>query len=341
LFAYTVTLAGERAEAEAAGRGVRAVGPRVGGNGADTEASRPTDDRATTEPMKPNSSTRHGRGRLVPVAVVAVTLVLTVVALVALVPAPAAAQTASPSATCAGSEAGAIYLADTGLTVEESDPGVLFGTPGTDTVDFQSIQFASAGPASVRLENGTGDVNCLAALNASANDLTVTADGEGSFVFSGRVDVVSFRAPVYAGSSAVDMAYDAPGAFTVQVPADGLPQGTAVQAVTPSGTVLDDTTVDSEGTATFDLPAGTEEVRFTIAPPDDPNSPCGGATDTDRDGLYEDVDGDGTFNFFDVLTLYDCFQSDTEPSTPPFDFDGDGTFNFFDVLTLYDEFRGS
>jgi hypothetical protein len=290
--------------------------------------------------MRPNSPTRPDRDYLVPTAVALVTVGLTVVALVALVPGPAAAQTASPSATCAGPGGGALYTTPSGLVVEENDSAITYGNfPDDNTVDFQSIQFNSTGAASVRLENGTGDVNCLADLDASASDLNVTADGEGTFVFSGTLDAVSFREPVYAGSAAVDMAYEAPGSFTVSVPADGVTTGTAVQAVTPSGTVLDDATVASDGTATFDLPEGTEEVRFTIAPPDDSDSPCGGATDPDMDGLYEDVDGNGQFTFFDVLTLYDCFQNDTEPSTEPFDFDGNGGFTFFDVLTLYDEFQ--
>jgi PKD repeat protein len=63
------------------------------------------------------------------------------------------------------------------------------------------------------------------------------------------------------------------------------------------------------------------------APPKDP----------DNDGLYEDIDGDGNFNFVDVISLVFSLQSIdnlSQAQTAAIDFDGSGTVNFVDVIEL-------
>ena len=58
-------------------------------------------------------------------------------------------------------------------------------------------------------------------------------------------------------------------------------------------------------------------------------------TDTTGDGLCEDVDGNGKFEFFDVVALLFVDPGPlTSAETATFDFDGDGRFGFLDVVTL-------
>lgn len=58
--------------------------------------------------------------------------------------------------------------------------------------------------------------------------------------------------------------------------------------------------------------------------------------DMDYDGKYEDVNGDGSFNIFDVQSLFNNLE---EPAIQnhkhAYDFDNDGSVNIFDVQTLF------
>jgi PKD repeat protein len=60
-------------------------------------------------------------------------------------------------------------------------------------------------------------------------------------------------------------------------------------------------------------------------------------TDPDTDGLYEDVDGDGSVAFDDVITLafadFASVNADADQRAAV-DFDGDGSFTFGDVIQL-------
>ncbi len=62
-------------------------------------------------------------------------------------------------------------------------------------------------------------------------------------------------------------------------------------------------------------------------------------TDTDNDGLYEDVDGDGMLTFEDVKLFFTDWMMDLIPSqyTQFFDFDGDNLLSFNDVRELFVE----
>jgi fibronectin type 3 domain-containing protein len=69
------------------------------------------------------------------------------------------------------------------------------------------------------------------------------------------------------------------------------------------------------------------------------SSPLPGETappaDPDGDGLYEDVDGSGSADFGDVLTLaFNLDASFDSAQTNAFDFDGSGTVDFGDVISL-------
>jgi hypothetical protein len=60
--------------------------------------------------------------------------------------------------------------------------------------------------------------------------------------------------------------------------------------------------------------------------------------DLDDDGLYEDTNGDGTFNIVDVQALFANTDDPTAENNPgKFDHNGDGEFDIVDVQALYDE----
>lgn len=61
-------------------------------------------------------------------------------------------------------------------------------------------------------------------------------------------------------------------------------------------------------------------------------------TDPDGDGLYEDVNGDGSFTILDVQALYANLGSEeVQNNVERFDFNGDGKVDLNDVQALYDE----
>lgn len=85
---------------------------------------------------------------------------------------------------------------------------------------------------------------------------------------------------------------------------------------------------------------GTREQDFELAdpPPALPgfDHPPGDLT---GDGLFEDIDGDGEFNIFDVQALFEGVKSDTvQNNSPAFNFDDNniGTVDIFDVQALFE-----
>jgi hypothetical protein len=123
---------------------------------------------------------------------------------------------------------------------------------------------------------------------------------------------------------------------TVAVAVDSLNVSDGEQVtVSASGETFDATPSDNTGTTSVQTAAIT--VPFTGSIP-------GGAggdppIDTDGDGKYEDTNGDGTFNFVDVINFVFAIQS-VDYSTLPadqvaaVDFDGNGRVNFVDVIEL-------
>ena len=77
--------------------------------------------------------------------------------------------------------------------------------------------------------------------------------------------------------------------------------------------------------------SGTITV-ITGPPPIDDHQPM----DLNGDGLFEDVNGDGYFNFGDIVFFFKNFDKDEIKGYPEFyDFNGDGQVNFGDVIELF------
>jgi hypothetical protein len=65
-------------------------------------------------------------------------------------------------------------------------------------------------------------------------------------------------------------------------------------------------------------------------------------TDQDDDGLYEDITGDGTLGFNDVVELFQHRNDPTVQSNQEaFDFNGNGQFDFDDIVKLYEKVQES
>jgi uncharacterized membrane protein len=105
-----------------------------------------------------------------------------------------------------------------------------------------------------------------------------------------------------------------------------------------------DTAALGPGTYTHEIATANESATGTLnvsagpEPPEVPTPPA--ATDPDSDGLYEDVRGDGTFDIFDVQTLFANLALDAlQDSAPLFNFQGSNAneVTIFDVQALFTE----
>ena len=180
-------------------------------------------------------------------------------ALAATVPTSAGA---APTATCGGSGGGAIFVADSGFTVDYNDTQPMPAKGpfrGDDTVRFQKVTLSSTGDAFLRLEDGTGPETCLAAVDATPATVRVDPDGEQAVLIDGQVDSLSLADADY-GQGSVDIAYEAGSSWTLTIPSTGLASGTEIVAEDGSGTELATGTVDSSGELVLALPAGRHDV---------------------------------------------------------------------------------
>jgi len=176
---------------------------------------------------------------------------------------------------------GSAYETPSGLYVQTStDHGVGSGNPftGTDTVAVGNVTFSASGDANVTVGRFTGTWTNVSSVDASTNAVTVNPDDKQSVTIGGGATNLSFG-DITAASDGVDFVYgaDTSADLTVQ----GLPASESVTAATASGTLLDTTTTDGAGEATFALPSAssTKVVVFqNDAPSVDNNSatPTGG-----------------------------------------------------------------
>jgi hypothetical protein len=97
-------------------------------------------------------------------------------------------------------------------------------------------------------------------------------------------------------------------------------------------------TIEISGPGTGDWTLTTE--RRGDEPTTDPLDPvcgdCRPPTDVDGDGLYEDVNGDGSVNVIDVQALFANLDDPTiRNNVDAFDYNGDGSVNVVDVQALF------
>jgi PKD repeat protein len=114
----------------------------------------------------------------------------------------------------------------------------------------------------------------------------------------------------------------------------------------PDGTGFSQQNPDGDGDGFVDYPYQVAEQNvdeFPLAPRGSPALPVtrlpGGAstpTDPDRDGVYDDVNGNGRADFADVVLYFNSmvWVAANEPVSA-FDFNGNGRIDFADVVRLF------
>jgi hypothetical protein len=131
----------------------------------------------------------------------------------------------------------------------------------SNQVTLQPVaNFSSPGSSSVRVERFNGTWTNLSALEVS-NALTVEVNDKQTVTIAGGADSFSFR-DVALDDDTNDFEYSGPDGGTTTVTIRDLPTSTQIAAVAPSGTVLDVTTSNGSGAATFDLPQSSHAVRL-------------------------------------------------------------------------------
>lgn len=111
------------------------------------------------------------------------------------------------------------------------------------------------------------------------------------------------------------------------------------------GTTTTDLTVDSLGDTAGNTYETTDPEPGKInvtkeEPAPDVSGNDKPATDPDKDGVYEDVNGDGSANTVDVQAFFANLESDAvQENVELFDFNGDGKVNTVDVQKLFNIVR--
>jgi len=251
-----------------------------------------------------------------------------------------------------------------GLSQELTDSYVEFDYFGADTDDTGSVvvatvtlEGASAGSTGLSIEPAAGNSEVLVFdEDGTGYDVTGT-NGATLDVEAVQFSVSNLDAPERAavGSTATvtaDVTNDGtaestqPVEFHLDVDGDGTPETVATEQVTLAGgettavsfdvTVPEDASFGDRDHGVFTAAdSATAQIEFT--PPDvsgDGDLPG----DLDGDGLYEDVNGDGSANVGDAQAL---FSNRDDPSIQNFvdqyDFNGDGAVNVGDAQVLFNQ----
>ncbi|ACL17372.1 dockerin type I domain-containing protein [Methanosphaerula palustris] len=227
---------------------------------------------------------------------------------------------------------GTVYVADTGNNrIQRFTPVQTYATldfvPGTKTLvlgEHQSFDLTLSG-----IDTGlSGSEVIVSVANPSV------------------LDIVGASPPVW---SSTPQYYDLPSSAVtiggadlgnrVQGRMSNIPLGNlTVQGKLPGTTSLDVTRYQLDDDSGNLVPVITMSVVITVSGTLIRSLPSSDTPphDLDQDGLYEDVNGDGVFNFNDVIQYFNQIDwiSDNEP-TVAFDFNRNGRVDFGDIVTLF------
>jgi PKD repeat protein len=219
-------------------------------------------------------------------------------------------------------------------TVEDVRTGVMLG--GGETVDGGFTYATGAGDTpDVTVSVATADDT--AATNVSVLEPAVFA-----------VETVETNGPLVAGTElvvtvSVANVGGATANRTLQVAAG--PVGNAERVVALGGnesteeTFAFDSATEQLGLYNVTADVGDDQAVGVVElfPTPLPNG-GGPPQDPDTDGLYENVDGDDSFDIFDVQALFNNFERTAlKQHTPAYDFSPDGELSIFDVQGLFNE----
>ena len=243
---------------------------------------------------------------------------------------------------------------------EDAEVGDEFTVSGTVEVDGQTQSLPSE-TITVALPDTTGVK--LAPTSASASpqsqrtfNVVATGVDEGVTSFSVNVStnntaVASFSSVAPANQATTDNSTVASDGSWMLLEAD-LSNAHAAASEVVIGTVAVDTGQEGVANLSIDQSAvassggsytieRTESSTLTVSDlPTLPNAQ-GQVADNDGDGVYEDVDGSGSANIFDALSLYNNLETPAVQNNPDvFDYDDSGSVDLFDALQLYNIIQG-
>ncbi|WP_158603165.1 PKD domain-containing protein [Halorubrum sp. Atlit-26R] len=158
-------------------------------------------------------------------------------------------------------------------------------------------------------------VDLASLANEELADVQIAEDGSSATIEAVLVDT-SDTGSVTLGTVTVESAAEGTTGVSLDVSELGDESGNAYTVTATSGATLE---------------ASTLVVGGSESPAQDP----------DGDGVYEDVNGDGTVDVLDVQTLFaDRDGAAAQNSPEAFDFNGDGEFSLLDIQTLFAEETG-
>lgn len=180
----------------------------------------------------------------------------------------------------------------------------------TNTTDIATynISLSANNTSAVRIKEVTllGD--------PGVQDISVASDGSSATASAALAEITD------TGPTAVAQ-------LSVQVPATASSSGELTVTVTALG--------DSSGES-YDL--ADETATATVGPRAGPGDITGNgnpAADPDGDGVFEDINGDGTVDVLDVQALFSNLRTSAVRNTPAFDINGDGEIDVLDVQSLF------
>ncbi len=165
---------------------------------------------------------------------------------------------------------GVHYVTDSGFEVADASDGAdpRSGNPFSDpdTLELPDITLSSSGAASVTLDQRTGTFTNLTNVDDDPS-ITVTPDDKQAIALLGGFDSLNVSDVDYDSSSSdVDLVYstDSETTAAVRIESTGLDTGDTVEALdVDTGTVLDTTAVDGDGSVSFsELAAGAHSVNL-------------------------------------------------------------------------------
>ncbi|MFP8890785.1 CARDB domain-containing protein [Natrialbaceae archaeon A-CW2] len=189
---------------------------------------------------------------------------------------------ADQSLECAdGSGGGPVYVTDSGLEVTDNATGAdeAYPTfPDNETVslegaDIANVSFVAAGAAELRLEERDNDRTCVAAVNASANDVLIDPADTPGMTINGSLEALSFGDIDFEVDDVADLAYEANESVTFTIHDTGLEEGDPISIESLDSDAIDEEVdASSNGTLVITLPAGDHRLSLSTASSDDDSS---------------------------------------------------------------------
>jgi hypothetical protein len=199
-----------------------------------------------------------------------------------------------------------------------------------DNVNFNKGQSTQFSVVVEEVDGGVGtyDVNLnLNNSNAKFTDISLEVKGSDAFTEKSISDDGS---SAHAETLAADTEDSTNNLTLLTVTLEGVSEGASELDLTV-------TSLGDEAGSSYDYTVD-KPTTIQIDPVEAPDVTGEGdrAKDLDGDGLYEDVNGDDSFDLVDVQALYQNWDSDVvQDNAALFDFNGDSVVNLNDVQALY------